>query len=334
MKDEKLTTTEFDLIKKYFEPLSPEGAPAFSLSNDGAIYSSDPGQDLVFTNDMLVAGVHFFPDDSPGLIAQKAQRVNLSDLAAMGADPEGYLLSLALPKSGLNVDKWVSEFARGLLKGQKEFSWQIWGGDTVSTMGPITISVTAIGSVKRGCFLSRSGAKPGDQIYVSGEIGDAACGLKVLKMGVGKENYNYLIDRYHLPVPRIKLGRSLVDVATSALDISDGLMADIGHICEESNVGAIINYRQIPTSMALNYFLKSNHLETNEDYSHLVWNGGDDYELLFTISEEKEDALKKISKELSVSITKIGEITADCKAVLVDDDGHEIDTKSQGFSHF
>jgi len=298
------------------------------------VFSPVPGEDLVFTKDTLVAGVHFFQDDSPELIAQKAQRVNLSDLAAMGAKPEGYLLSLALPKSGLNVDKWVSGFAGGLLKGQNDYGWQIWGGDTVSTTGPITISITAIGSVKRGEFLSRSGANPGDQIYVSGEIGDAACGLKILNMGIDQESNRYLIGRYHLPVPRIKLGKSLVGIATSAMDISDGLMADIGHICEESNVGAVINYHQIPTSKALINFLKSNHLETNEDYSYLVWNGGDDYELLFTISKEKEDDVKKISKELGVGLTKIGEITADCKAILVDDDNHEINIKDHGFSHF
>ena len=334
MKAEKLTTTEFDLIKKYFKPLSSRGAPAFSLSNDGAVFSPAPGEDLVFTKDTLVAGGHFFSDDSPELIAQKAQRVNLSDLAAMGAKPEGYLLSLALPKSGLNIDEWVSEFAGGLLKGQNDFSWQIWGGDTVSTTGPITISVTAIGSVKRGEFLSRSGAKPGDQIYVSGEVGDAACGLKVLEMGIDQENYTYLIDRYHLPVPRIELGKSLVGIATSAMDISDGLMTDIGHICEESKVGAVINYYQIPTSTALINFMKGNHLETNEDYSHLIWNGGDDYELLFTISKEKEDVVKKISKELGVGLTKVGEITADCKTILVGNDDHKINIKGHGFSHF
>ena len=167
MKDQKLTAYEFELIKKYFAPLAGTGAPAYSLRNDAAQYTPPPGKDLVFTKDTLVADIHFFANDNPSLVAQKALGVNLSDLASMAAEPVGYLLSLALPKQNFEREKWGAGVADGLKNNQDKYRWQLWGGDTVSTTGPITISVTAIGLVNQGRIVSRSTANPGDDIYVN-----------------------------------------------------------------------------------------------------------------------------------------------------------------------
>ena len=286
---------------------------------------------MVFTKDALVGGIHFFENDDPEKIAQKAQRVNLSDLAAMGAEPLGYLLSVALPKEGLDLDGWVSSFAKGLLKDQQKFGWQLWGGDTVSTTGPITISITAIGQKNKGNALTRSGAKIDDVIYVSGNLGSSAAGLMAIKKDIDVPE---LIERYHLPVPRIKLGQALMGIATSALDISDGLMSDINHICEQSSVGAEIYQKNIPISNELKELLKSNLLETKQDYSHLIWSGGDDYELLFTATDKDKLVIEEISRTLDVKITEIGKIISGNKAVLYDKNNNEIKLENTGFSHF
>lgn len=276
-----------------------------------------------------MAGIHFFENDDPDLVAQKALRVNLSDLAAMAAEPMGYLLSLALPPAPFDRDIWLEAFAAGLKKNQSEYNWKLWGGDTVSTSGPVTISITAIGQTDKGKSLTRSGAKAGDNIYVSGTLGDAAGGLMVLENNLDSEKYNLLVNRYHLPEPRLKLGRFLAGLATSAMDISDGLMGDISHICENSGVGARIFSKKIPISKPL-----GNLLETNDDYSHLIWSGGDDYELLFTAAPKDNKVIADLSQELVLKLTKIGEITAGNEAILLNDDGSIINTDKSGYRHF
>jgi thiamine-monophosphate kinase len=287
--------------------------------------------DLIITKDALVGGVHFFENDKPNLIAQKALRVNLSDLAAMGAEPIGYFLSIALPKEDFDIDSWVSSFTEGLLKDQREFGWQLWGGDTVSTTGPVTISITAIGQKTKNHNLTRSGASPDDVIYVSGNLGDSAAGLLAIKKGI---DIPELIERYHLPIPRVELGRAIIGIATSALDISDGLMSDIKHICEQSAVGVEIFLNNLPVSSSLKEFLKSNLFETKHDYSHLIWNGGDDYELLFTAREKDKSNVEEISRTLGVKITEIGKITSGNKVILYDTIGKELKIENTGFSHF
>lgn len=276
-----------------------------------------------------MADIHFFANDNPSLVAQKALGVNLSDLASMAAEPVGYLLSLALPKQNFEREKWVASFADGLKNNQDKYRWQLWGGDTVSTTGPITISVTAIGLVNQGRIVSRSTANPGDDIYVSGSLGDAAAGLEVIKKNLDPHKYRYLIDRYHLPQPRLKLASKLAELATSMMDISDGLLGDLSHICENSVVGAEVFAKKIPISTPF-----GNLLETKNEYSHLAWNGGDDYELLFTASLENGDQISKLSKKLGIELTKIGEITDGQNIRLLGDDGAEIDTKSKGYRHF
>ncbi|MBL4603877.1 MAG: thiamine-phosphate kinase [Emcibacteraceae bacterium] len=309
--------------------MSGKGAPAFSLSNDAAIYSPEQNKELIFTKDTLVAGVHFFENDDPFLVAQKSLRVNLSDLASMGAQPLGYLLSLSLPKKNFDIEKWLAAFSAGLKQDQERYNWKLWGGDTVSTSGPVTISVTAIGQTDKGVNISRSGAKVGDDIYVSGTLGDAAGGLVVLQDDLDRTLYDELINRYYLPEPRLKLGRALTEIITSMMDVSDGLMGDISHICENSGVGAILNLEKIPSSQVF-----GNLLATNKAYSRLAWSGGDDYELLFTAPKNKNAVIKNLSDELGIKLTKIGEITKALQIKLLDDDGSEITQTKKGFRHF
>lgn len=286
------------------------------------------GKDLVFTKDALVAGIHFFPDDPADLIARKAMRVNLSDLAAMGAAPLGYLLALALPKDMANRPEWVSHFSRGLKKDQDEFSWSLFGGDTVSTTGPLTISITAIGTVDHTSALLRSGARLGDDIYVSGTLGDSALGLKCLTGDITPRN-NVLIDRYHLPKPRLELGQKLKSIASSVMDISDGLAGDIRHICDLSTLGAEIKETLIPLSLDA-----SKTLERFPSYKSLIWNGGDDYELLFTAPCHRAKEIDKLSQDLGLALTRIGRMTQERDIVIQDQDGQNLWRDEQGYRHF
>lgn len=299
------------------------------MKNDAAVYEPNSGKDIVITKDALVAGVHFFENDDPMLIAERALRTNLSDLAAMGAEPIGYLLSLALPNKNFEVEDWLSAFCSGLKHNQKLFKWSLWGGDTVATSGPITISVTAIGECEKGKHLNRSGAKVGDSIYVSGTLGDAALAVKVIKNNIDFDDKEFILNRYYRPLPRLKLGKSLINIASSALDISDGLIGDLSHICDHSGVGARLYQKKIPTSKAF-----SNLLETKPQYNYLSWAGGDDYELLFTVPPENEQNLALLAKCQYHGITKIGEITAEQRILLLDYQNVEINTSETGYRHF
>ena len=323
-----MSSGEFDLISRYFAPLSSQGAPAFGLTDDAAILSPPAGKDLVFTKDALVADVHFIANDPADLIARKALRVNLSDLAAMGAEPLGYLLALALPKNREDIEGWVARFAAGLKKDQDEFGWSLFGGDTVSTAGPLMISITAIGAVEPGKALRRNGAQAGDDIYVSGTLGDAALGLKCLKKDITPAD-KHLTDRYLLPRPRLTLGQSLSGIATSALDISDGLAGDIRHICALSGLGAEIKAELIPLSVAAGKTLESFPL-----YKNLIWNGGDDYELLFTAPEHAADDIVELSKSLGLSLAKIGRMRQEKTIAILSGDGSNLLQDEQGYRHF
>ena len=250
-------------------------------------------------------------------------------MASKAAEPEGYLLSLALPKLNFNHEEWIKKFASGLKEDQDQYCWKLWGGDTVATTGPITISVTAVGLVKKGRLISRSTAKPGDSIYVSGTLGDAAAGLEVIKENFDRFKYKDLIKRYYLPQPRLKLAIELAELVTSMMDISDGLLGDLGHICKSSSVGAEIFANNIPISLALNNLFK-----TRSDYKKLKWIGGDDYELLFTLPYESEDKIDEISKRNGILLTKIGNITTSKKIKLLGADRKEIETEREGYRHF
>jgi len=278
---------------------------------------------LVLTKDAMVAGVHFLEDDPPGRIAQKLLRVNLSDLAAMGAAPIGYLLALARPRA--IEDEWLAAFCAGLADDNAAFGISVLGGDTVSTPGPLTLSLTAIGEVPKGEALLRGGARPGDDIWVSGTLGDAALGLAVLQgaLEVAEPARSHLIGRYRLPRPRLALGQALRRLAHAAIDISDGLLADLGHIVETSNLGAEIRADLLPLSAA--------DLPGAQD---AALSGGDDYELLFTAAPRQRAAIERLAQELDPPLTRIGQMQAAPGIRVLDATGAEIHPERTGWQHF
>ena len=242
---EILPLSEFALIAKHFAPLARDPA-ALLLSDDACVLRPEPGREMIVTCDALVAGVHFLATDPPDLIAAKALAVNLSDLAAKGAEPRGYLMALALPHT--TEDAWLARFARGLSEAQDRYSTSLLGGDTTATPGPLTIAITALGTAPVGSMIRRRGARAGDGIYVSGTIGDAGAGLRILQ-GTG-EGDAYLVGRYRNPTPRLSLGLALRGVATASLDVSDGLIADLGHISDVSSVRLVVEAnRTLETSL-------------------------------------------------------------------------------------
>lgn len=320
---------EFALIEQIFAPLAEAYPLAFGLTDDVAFLKPRPGRDLVVTKDVVVAGVHFLPDDPADLVAKKALRVNLSDLAAKGARPIGYLLGAVLPRRP-DV-KWLKRFAKGLAEDQKAFGISLMGGDTVSTPGPLTLSITAIGDVPKGSFLKRSGAKPGDDIYVTGTIGDAALGLAILKGAIDapKRARAYLIDRYRLPQPRLGVGLGLLKLAHACLDISDGLVADLGHICDTSHLGAEIEVEAIPLSPAARVALEQHPRLLNR-----LLTGGDDYELLFTAPRGRARAIAAHAKRCDIGITRIGHILDGSGVRVIGAGGRSVKVRRGGYAHF
>jgi thiamine-monophosphate kinase len=315
---------EFEFIARRLRPLATARG-ALDLTDDAALLNPTPGKQLVLAKDAMVAGVHFLPDDPPGQIAQKLVRVNLSDLAAMGAAPLGYLLALA--RSGEISDDWLAEFCAGLAADNGAFGIALLGGDTVSTPGPLTLSLTAIGALPEGAALLRSGAKAGDDIWVSGALGDAALGLKVLQgqLEVTAAARADLIARYRLPQPRLALGQALRGVASAAVDISDGLVADLGHILEASAVGAELRADQVPLSSAARDLPGAREAALA---------GGDDYELLFTAPSKRRAEIAALSRQLDLPLTRVGAIRAGSDLRLLDAAGQKLDVANRGWQHF
>ena len=329
MKDRPLPD-EFELIERFFAPLAKDYPGALALADDGALITLDPGHHLVVTTDVLVAGVHFPATDPPDQIARKLLRVNLSDLAAMGAQPLAYLLALALPKD--TPSSWVEAFARGLGTDYEEFAIPLVGGDTVATSGPVTLTLTALGKVAEGGALKRSAARAGDAIFVSGCIGDGALGLMALEGRAGElapAHRDYAIDRYRLPRPRLALGQRLVGLAHGAIDISDGLIADLGHICDTSNLGAEIEAVSLPLSDAARAALAD-----DPGILAALIAGGDDYELLFTIAPEATRSMAGLSRELDLALTPIGSIREGSGVTIVDRKDLEGALGRAGYRHF
>lgn len=317
---------EFELIAKLLAPLSAKATGAYGLTDDAATILPPPGDDLVVTADLLSAGIHFRADDPPHLIAKKALRTNLSDLAAKGAVPLGYMLSVALPRNW--TLSWMESFATGLREDQDAFSTVLLGGDTTSTHGPLTVAITAFGALPIGSMIRRSGAKQGDLVFVSGTIGDAGLGLAVL-MGelpnVSSSDGEWLVSRYQLPTPRLGLGSALRGLATAALDVSDGLLADLGHIGETSNVGLSINADRVPLSEAL----------TAAGGSVVpAVTAGDDYEVAFTVPPSKRRDVLRIASVTGTLVTEIGRVTAGSGVALLDSSRREIPVSEKGYRHF
>ncbi|MBL4666646.1 MAG: thiamine-phosphate kinase [Sneathiella sp.] len=321
---------EFDVIEDIFSPLSINAPGAFGLTDDAAVMSVASGLEMVITKDAMVAGVHFLENDSPENIAKKLLRTNLSDLAAMGAKPVSYLLATAWPDT-CDV-AWIRRFANGLSEDQKKYNVSLIGGDTVKTSGPLTLSLTLLGTVETGKSLRRNGAKAGDLVCVSGTIGDAALGLLVAlqKLAISDDSEKkFLLGRYFVPDPRVLLGSALTGIASSCIDISDGLLADIGHICRQSNLGAVIERSKIPLSPATqNVILKDPAL------GERILSGGDDYELAFTVSKERYSEIVRKAKILNINISVIGEMVCETGVSVLDEAGLKISTTSNGWAHF
>jgi thiamine-monophosphate kinase len=322
---------EDSLIARYFRPIATDPG-AFNLNDDAAALKPS-GDDIVVTTDAIVEGVHFLPDDPSDTVARKALRVNLSDLAAKGAAPGGFVLTLALR----NADEaWLKPFAAALGEDAVQFGCPLLGGDTVSTPGPLMISVTAFGRVPTGKMVHRSGAKPGDRVLVTGTIGDAALGLAVL--GGGKVHAavndiaarNLLIGRYRVPQPRTALAAIVREHASAAMDVSDGLAGDLTKLCGVSGVSAAIDLPSIPLSDAARDLLSRGVV----DIETLIA-GGDDYEILCTVAEDRVDAFVQAARHVGVAVSCIGMVVAGTSAPkFLDGQGGEIVLKRRSYSHF
>jgi thiamine-monophosphate kinase len=327
-----MTSGEDSLIARYFRPLATDPG-AFGLGDDAAVLSA-LGDDIVVTTDAIVEGVHFLSADPPDTIARKALRVNLSDLAAKGTTPAGFVLTLALSST---EDAWLAPFARGLGEDISLFGCPLLGGDTVSTPGPRMISITAFGRIPVGKTVHRSGARPGDRVMVTGTIGDAALGLAVLKGGavatalandaMAKE---MLVGRYRVPQPRNALAKAIRDHAHAAMDVSDGLAGDLVKLCAASGVSAAIDAQSIPLSepaMAL--------LARGVVGIEALIAGGDDYEVLCAIPEDGVESFARAAGLARVSVTSIGTvIAATSPPRFLDGQGSEIALARLSYSHF
>ncbi len=321
---------EFSLIANLFAPLAANVPGAFGLKDDAAAITPDPGMDLVLTVDALVEGVHFLPTDPASSIARKLLRVNLSDLAAKGATPLGYLLTTAWrPDTSY---EWISDFAAGLAEDQSHFGVSLWGGDTVSTPGPLSFTLTAIGQVPSGRMLRRASANVGDMVFLTGTLGDAALGLAVSqgRLTASSMDEAALVARYRVPEPRVGIGPRLVGLAHAALDVSDGLMADLGHLCEASSVGARIDVSALPLSaMATRCLMRDPALIES------ILTGGDDYEILFTTPAGDAGLIASLAADSDVHITRIGTIVDAAEGVsAIAASGEPMRLSHPGFRHF
>ena len=316
---------EFGIIAEIFAPLAGEGS--FGLTDDAAVIAARPGCDLVVTTDAIAESTDFFAFDPADMVARKALRVNLSDLAAKGVTPHGYLLSIALPPS--ITSDWLKNFAQGLARDQAEFAITLLGGDTARTEGPLSIAITAFGFVPEGRMIRRNGAKPGDGIYVTGTIGDSGGGLAIFKRethALTPAQRDLLIGRYRLPEPPVAFGTVLRAQASSSVDVSDGLIADLGHVGRASGVKLVIDAAAIPRSDALRLFWGDSAAAILRAAT-----AGDDYQIAFTASDH--DAVMLAAKRASVTVTRIGRVEAGAGVDLMLDD-RLLAVPQPGYRHF
>jgi thiamine-monophosphate kinase len=325
-------SAEERLIGRYFGPLATHPG-AFGLADDAAAIRPPAGCDLVLTTDGVIAGVHVFADDPADQIARRALRMNLSDLAAKGATPLGFLLALSLPAN--TKSSWIAGFARGLGDDAKHFGCPLLGGDTDHTPGPAAVSITAFGAVPRGKMVRRSTAKVGDAVVVTGTIGDAALGLMLRRdaslaqrWGLGKAGAAQLVRRYRLPQPRNALAKAILRYASAALDISDGLAGDLDKLCRRSNVAAEIDVRRVPLSKAARVALAAEPALVDT-----VLTGGDDYEIALTIAPKKLAAFRRAAEAAGVPVAEIGRIKRGEGADFLQN-GKSLAFARAGYSHF
>lgn len=302
------------------------------ISDDAAVINTDSKQCQLITTDLLQEEIHFkLEHTTPYLLGKKSLAVNLSDMAAMGASPSHYLVGLSLPSS-VSVE-FVKNFYRGMTRQAKQFNCYLVGGDTISSQDRILISITLLGSAEKNCVVYRYGAKKGDLIFVSGCLGDSHLGLLMLNKNKGQCTINPLVRKHLDPVPRVKEGMEIsrLKIATSMIDISDGLISDLRHILKQSRAGAEIYLSRLPLSTMYKKYCP----DFSKDFYLPALSGGEDYELLFTIPPEKRFRLEKMSKQTGLPVTCIGEITGNKLELLVKDKaGKQICLKNEGFNHF
>jgi thiamine-monophosphate kinase len=326
----KPASGEDSLIARYFRPLATDPG-AFGLDDDAAALRPD-GSDIVVTTDAIVEGVHFLPDDPPGTVARKALRVNLSDLAAKGAIPAGFVLTLALRQAD---ETWLKPFAAALGEDAAQFACPLLGGDTVSTPGPLMVSVTAFGRVPPGKMVHRSGAKAGDRVMVTGTIGDAALGLDILRGGkvhaaASDAARETLIGRYRVPQPRVAMASIIRDHASASMDVSDGLAGDLVKLCGVSGVSAVIDLPSVPLSEAARD-LVSRGIVGRET----LIASGDDYEILCTLPQDRVAAFVQSARDAGIAVSSVGTVISGSAApTFVDEKGAEIALQRLSYSHF
>lgn len=315
--------SEFDLIRQHFTRATHH--TNLGIGDDAALISIGRSMELAISADMLVAGTHFFEDVAPYQLGWKSLAVNLSDMAAMGANPKWATLAIALPQADSD---WLSQFSSGFFACASAFSIDLIGGDT--TRGPLTISIQIMGEVPTGQAIKRSGANIDDEIWISGELGDAALALAAMQGRIQIKTDDLLASRVRLesPQPRVALGLALCNLATSAIDISDGLMADLGHILKQSDVGAEIEVDKIPRSEIVDSYLPSELIQA------IMLSGGDDYELCFTAPPLAHHAIIEIGQQLNLKLTSVGVITDTKKLLAYDANKNIVPLDKLGYNHF
>ena len=325
-----MASGEDDLIARYFRPLA-NASGSLALLDDAAVLAGS-ADDIVVTTDAIVEGVHYFADDPPDTIARKALRVNLSDLAAKGSMPVGFLLTLALRKADEN---WLKLFAAAIGDDASAFACPLLGGDTVSTPGPVMVSITAFGRVPKGKMVQRRGATPGDHIAVTGTIGDAALGLEMLRNdraanAIDARARDSLIDRYRVPQPRLAIATALREHASAAMDVSDGLAGDLAKLCAVSGVSAVVELARIPLSAAAQAMVL-----TGGAAIETLIAGGDDYEVVCTVSPGRWAAFAKAASIAGVAVTQIGTVVEGGGAPTFRNvEGRAVTLARESFSHF
>jgi thiamine-monophosphate kinase len=317
------SSPEFELIARHFT--RPAANAVLGVGDDCALVDVTNGMDLAVSTDTMVSGTHFFPDVDPENLGHKALAVNLSDMAAMGAMPYWAMLAVTLP----NVDHaWLAAFAKGFFDLAQEYNVSLIGGDT--TRGPLALTVTIMGEVPAGAALRRSGAKAGNDIWVSGNVGDAALAVahRHGKVVLAEDDYREAVMRLYEPTPRVALGQALRGLATAAIDISDGLLADLTHICRLSGVGATVELANVPVSG-----IGMKHIGSDEGRNAIL-GGGDDYELCFTAHPNSRDSIHELTDVLGIPITRIGQVKRGKGVSLLNGDGKPVKIDGRGYDHF
>jgi thiamine-monophosphate kinase len=329
MSSDDTRSAEDRLIAELFAPLATHPG-ALALTDDAAFLTAEPGTDIVLTTDGLIAGVHFFRDDDARDVARKALRVNLSDLTAKGAAPRGFLVSLALPKD-IGMD-WLKRFVQGLREDSETYKCALLGGDTDRTPGPLSVSVAMVGAVPKGTMVRRAGAKPGDLIFVTGSIGDAALGLQLRKGAnwiLSDAQREHLLSRYLLPQPRNALADAVRTYASASMDVSDGLVGDLTKLCRVSKVAGQIDVARIPLSDPARAAIAA-----DSTMRETALTGGDDYEILCTVRPDRAAAFRAAAESGNVPVTEIGTITSGQGAEFLDAGGKALTFCKLAFSHF